>query len=56
MCLSGKYVLDQQTGIFLCMHPANERRSYIVASSLISWVHTQNDPWTQYCEVGGNNS
>ena len=31
-------------GIILCMHPANERRRYIVTSSLIGWVHTQNDP------------
>ena len=26
------------------MRPANERRRYIVTSSLIGWVHTQNDP------------
>ena len=26
------------------MHPANERRRYIVTSSLIGWVHRQNDP------------
>ena len=32
-------------GIVLCMHPANERRRYIVTSSLIGWAHTQNDPW-----------
>ena len=31
--------------IILCMHPANERRCYIVTSSLIGWVHTQNHPW-----------
>ena len=31
-------------GIILCMHPANERLRYIVASSLIGWVHTQNEP------------
>ena len=31
------------TGIILCMCSANERR-YIVTSSPISWVHTQNDP------------
>ena len=30
-------------GIILCMRPANERRRYNVTSSLISWVHTQND-------------
>ena len=32
------------TGIILCMHPANERWRYIVTSSPIGWVHTQNDP------------
>ena len=26
---------------FVYMHPANERRRYIVTSSLIGWVHTQ---------------
>ena len=31
-------------GIILFMHPANERRHCIVTSSLIGWVHTQNDP------------
>ena len=35
------------TGIILCMRPANERRCYIVTSSLIGWAHTQNDPWNQ---------
>ena len=30
--------------IILCMRPANERRRYIVTSSLIGWVHTQIDP------------
>ena len=33
------------TGIILCVRPANERRRYIVTSSLIGWVHTQNNPW-----------
>ena len=32
------------SGIILCMHPANERR-HDVTSSLIGWVHAQNDPW-----------
>ena len=32
------------TGIILCARPADERRRYIVTSSLIGWVHTQNDP------------
>ena len=31
----------------LCMHPANERRRYIVTSCLIGWLHTQNDPCTR---------
>ena len=31
-------------GIILCIHPANVRWRYIVASSLIGWVHTQNHP------------
>ena len=30
--------------ITLRMRPANERRRYIVNSSLIGWAHTQNDP------------
>ena len=28
----------------LCMRPTNERQCYIVTSSLIGWVHTQDDP------------
>ena len=32
------------SGIILYMRPANERRRYIVTSSLIGWMHTQNDP------------
>ena len=36
----------KMAGINLCMCPANERRRYIVTSSLIGWAHTQNDPWT----------
>ena len=31
--------------IILCMHPANERWSYIVTLFLIGWAHIQNDPW-----------
>ena len=31
------------SGIILYMHPAYERRRYNVASSLIGWMHTQND-------------
>ena len=30
------------------MRPANERRLYNVTSSLISWAHSQNDPWSIY--------
>ena len=38
------------TGIILCMRPANERRRYCVTSSLICWAHSQNDPcWHIYC-------
>ena len=33
------------SGIILCMRPANERRRYMVMSSLIGWVQTQNDSW-----------
>ena len=31
-------------GIILGMCPANQRRCYIVTSSLIGWAHTQKDP------------
>ena len=37
--------------IFLCMCPANERRRYNVTSSLIGWVHTQNDPWITHRDL-----
>ena len=30
--------------IIFWMRPANERRRYIVTSSLIGWAHAQNDP------------
>ena len=33
------------TGIILGMGSTNERRRYIVTSSLIGWAHIQNDPW-----------
>ena len=33
-----------KSGIILYMRPANERRRYILTSSLIGWAHTQNDP------------
>ena len=35
-------------GISLRVHPANERRRYTVTSSLIDWVHSQNDPCGGY--------
>ena len=44
-------------GIILCMRPANERRCYIVMSSLIGWAHTQNDPWKRLsCHAGSCSS
>ena len=30
------------TGVNMCMRPVNERRRYIVTSSLIGWPHSQN--------------
>ena len=36
---------DGYSRIILCAHPANERRRYIVTSSLIGWAHFQDDPW-----------
>ena len=41
------YVDPCSTGIILYMRRANERRRYIVTSSLIGWAHLQNDPWFQ---------
>ena len=35
-------------GIVLRRRPANERRRYIVTSSLIGWAHSQNDLWGLY--------
>ena len=43
-CTNYKIAQVSPTGIILCMHPAKERWSYIVTSSLIGWVHTQIDP------------
>ena len=37
-------IYDTIWGIILGMGSANERRRYIVTSSLIGWAHTQNDP------------
>ena len=36
----------EHSGTILCMRPANERRRYIVTSSPIGRVHTQNDSCT----------
>ena len=36
------------TGIILYVRPANDRQCYNVASSLIGWAYTQNDP----CDYG----
>ena len=38
-------------GNILYMHPANERRRYIVASSLIAWARSQIDPWHPECLI-----
>ena len=40
-----QYLNAYVSGIILCMCPANERRCYYVTSSLIGWVHAQNDPY-----------
>ena len=37
------FVMPYLMEIILCMYPSNERPRYILTSSLISWVHTQND-------------
>ena len=47
------WIVDTATGIILWMRPANERGCYIVMSSLIGWVHTQNDPCCRrWCFIG----
>ena len=33
-------------GIILCMCPSNERWRYNVTPSLIGWLHTENDPYS----------
>ena len=38
------HVDGSNAGIILCMGAANERRRYIITSSLIGCAHTQNDP------------
>ena len=42
MRISSMFPVLMFTGIVLCMCPANERRRYIVTSSLIGWAHSQN--------------
>ena len=42
--LSSRFI-HSTAGIILYMCPANERRRYIVTSSLIGWAQTQNDPY-----------
>ena len=49
-------LIISSSGIILWMHPANERWRYIVTSSLIGWVHTQNDPCIPYIKVHLNNN
>ena len=44
-CIDSK--LQYTTGIILDIGSANERRIYILTSSLIDWVHTQNDSCTR---------
>ena len=39
------------TGITLGMGPTNERRCYIVTSSLVGWPHTQHDPCTSISQI-----
>ena len=43
-----------KTVIILGVSSANERRRYIVTSSLIGWTHTQNDPInTMFADISG---
>ena len=44
--ISGNSYGTKQTGIILCMGPANGRCLYNVTSSLIGWARTQHYPWT----------
>ena len=52
--LSSQQVLKAVRGIILCMGSANERRCYIVRSSLVDWAHAQNDPSIILCMGSGN--
>ena len=38
------FTMENNVGIILDMGSANERRRYIIMSSLIGWAHSQNDP------------
>ena len=40
-------------GIILCMRPANKRRHCNETSSLIGWVHSQNNPCLWHCPQWG---
>ena len=40
-------IVLSDSGIILCMHPANKRWRYSVTPSLIGWAHTQTDPYWQ---------
>ena len=42
---------NTRTGTMLRLCPANERGHYNITSSLIGWVHTQNDPWVQEIRI-----
>ena len=35
---------DNNSGLILGLHPANERRGYFVTTSLIGWVEAYNHP------------
>ena len=41
-------IYNMISDIILCMLPANERWRCNVTSSLIGWLHKQNDPWIRY--------
>ena len=42
---TSKQVRNSNSGLILWMRPTHERLRHNVASSLIGWAHTQNDPW-----------
>ena len=47
LCKSGGDT-NHAVEVILSTGPANERRRFIVTSSLVGWAHTQNDPWLCY--------